>query len=183
MTINHALKEWDTACRRLAAGRQIVTFRKGGVSDDGGTFHLRYQQFALWPTFLHQKGELLRPEASDDFRPQDEEPSHVTVPCVAEVAAVHVVPNRAAAEKLAAEMTCWNSAYLDIRYGYKPDKPLYAVVLRARHLAEPARFEHTPEIAGCVSWIDLPQPVKVGRPVLGDDAFDRLALQVEQLIA
>ena len=171
-SLDVALKEWDTACRLLAEGRQVVLLRKGGVSDENGVFSLKHRRFLLFPTFVHQRGELLQPWASDALRPADEEPAHLTIAAAAEIDLIHVVPDRAAAGRLL-EVMCWNEKYLDVRYAYKPDRPLYAVLLRAHVLPTPARIENRDDYAGCVSWVPLAEPVATAgaRPALDDAAF------------
>ena len=72
-----ALKEWATVCHALESGRQMILLRKGGVSDVGGTFELQNPQFLLFPTFLHQNLNMLKPEAHAGFEPWATEPAQV----------------------------------------------------------------------------------------------------------
>ena len=58
-----AFKEWAAICRALAAGRQDVILRKGGIVEDGGKFRPEHAAFLLFPTFVHQAPESLVPEA------------------------------------------------------------------------------------------------------------------------
>ena len=61
--LNIALKEWDTVCRALAAGRQILLLRKGGIYESAGGFEIENRQFLLFPTFLHQNPQMLKDDA------------------------------------------------------------------------------------------------------------------------
>ena len=60
-----AFKEWAAICRALAAGRQDVILRKGGIVEPGGEFRVDHRRFLLLPTYLHQSAEQLIPEARD----------------------------------------------------------------------------------------------------------------------
>ncbi|MEM6561271.1 MAG: DUF1802 family protein, partial [Planctomycetota bacterium] len=137
-----ALKEWDTVVRLLAEGRCRHLLRKGGIDDAGGVFRLGHDRFLLWPTFVHQRGEMLQPWATEWFRP-DEEPADVHITAAAEVETIEVVRDRGQLEAMG-EALPWNGAYLDMRFGYKPEKPLYLLTLRAWKLDEPLVFENTP---------------------------------------
>jgi hypothetical protein len=60
-----ALKEWDVVCRALTSGRQMVLLRKGGISEAGdGSFQVQHDEFLLFPTFLHQNKQMLKPGRS-----------------------------------------------------------------------------------------------------------------------
>ena len=57
-----ALKEWAVAVKALSAGTQIVVLRKGGVHRDDKDFRIVHPEFLLYPTYEHQKQELLKPD-------------------------------------------------------------------------------------------------------------------------
>jgi len=63
MSCNIAFKEWGVVCDYLAAGRQHLIFRKGGIHEGRDGFSFKHDTFALFPTRFHTK------------------PEHVTVPC------------------------------------------------------------------------------------------------------
>ena len=60
-----ALKEWAVTCQALAEGQQILLLRKGGIHEDGKDFRVVHREFLLYPTFEHQKPELLQPSSSE----------------------------------------------------------------------------------------------------------------------
>src|SRR5262249_6242277 len=61
--LKHAFKEWAVICRALAEGRQALILRKGGIEEPGGEFRLASRRFWLYPTYVHQQGTAIKPEA------------------------------------------------------------------------------------------------------------------------
>jgi hypothetical protein len=55
-----ALKEWAVAVRAMEAGLQDVIFRKGGIQEPAGDFHLAHSHFYLYPAREHQKAQFVR---------------------------------------------------------------------------------------------------------------------------
>src|SRR5204862_6484 len=55
-----AFKEWAVTVRALAEGEQLLTLRKGGIREPGKHFKLDYDRFFLYPTFDHQRSDLVR---------------------------------------------------------------------------------------------------------------------------
>ena len=54
-----AFKEWAVTVRALAEGEQLLTLRKGGIREPGKHFKLDYDRFFLYPTFDHQRPDLV----------------------------------------------------------------------------------------------------------------------------
>ncbi len=55
----HALKEWAVTIAALAAGDQVLIVRKGGIGEK--RFELPHPRFYLFPTYAHQRPELVKP--------------------------------------------------------------------------------------------------------------------------
>ncbi len=55
-----AFKEWAVTVRALAEGEQLLTLRKGGIREPEKHFKLDYDRFFLYPTFDHQRADLVR---------------------------------------------------------------------------------------------------------------------------
>src|SRR5436305_15298306 len=55
-----AFKEWAVTVRALAEGEQLLTLRKGGIREPGRHFELEHDRFSLYPTFDHQRNDLVR---------------------------------------------------------------------------------------------------------------------------
>ena len=61
---NIALKEWAVTIKALDEGIQTILFRKGGIHEEGREFRIEHNRFLLYPTYEHQREELLK----DKFR-------------------------------------------------------------------------------------------------------------------
>jgi hypothetical protein len=153
-SINIALKEWDTVRDALRSGRQIILLRKGGIADRGGEFRLEHDQFLIFPTFVHQSYKMLEPEAHGRFQPASSEPNQIRIDTAALVTDVLPIKSRAQMDALDAQHI-WSSSLIDMRFNYKPEKPLYLMIVRAYALPDPATIQNTPQYAGCKSWVPL----------------------------
>src|SRR2546427_2506694 len=63
-----AFREWAVTVRALAEGEQLVTLRKGGIREPGKSFRLAHERFFLYPTFDHQRGDLVRESHQPELR-------------------------------------------------------------------------------------------------------------------
>ncbi|MEA2310971.1 MAG: hypothetical protein QOE28_939, partial [Solirubrobacteraceae bacterium] len=63
-----AFKEWAVTVRALAEGEQLVTLRKGGIREPGKHFELDHDRFFLYPTFDHQRNDLVRESHQPELR-------------------------------------------------------------------------------------------------------------------
>ncbi|MEM9789345.1 MAG: DUF1802 family protein [Planctomycetota bacterium] len=151
-----ALKEWGVICQAALSGDQAILLRKGGVhEEDGpGRFRLAHERFALFPAWEHQRADWVKPGWAERCDEADAEPAALTMDGYAEVAGVWPVPSRKAFDTLD-DLHVWCAPYVDMRFGYKPDRPLYLVLLRAYRLAEPKTIAMNDLYWGCKSWVDL----------------------------
>jgi hypothetical protein len=168
-----ALKEWATVCRALEVGRQMVLLRKGGIYESGGEFELDHPEFLLFPTYLHQNLRMLKPEAHAGFEPHTAEPDRVRLSAAGVVRDIVQVTSRAQIDAIDAEHV-WTAPLIDMRFNYKPQNPLYLLLVRAYRLREPVTVENTPAYAGCKSWVPLDEPIETGgaTPVLDDVRYE-----------
>src|SRR5215213_347120 len=125
-----ALKEWATVCRALETGRQVVLLRKGGILEAIGGFELENPQFLLFPTYLHQNKEMLKPEAHAGVELRTEEPQRLTLSASAEVTDILRLQSRAQMDALEDEHV-WTPPLIDMRFNYRPANPLYLLLVRA----------------------------------------------------
>src|SRR3954453_2061469 len=63
-----AFKEWAVTVRALAEGEQLVTLRKGGIREEHKHFELEHDRFFLYPTFDHQRNDLVRASHRPELR-------------------------------------------------------------------------------------------------------------------
>ena len=169
-----ALKEWDTVCRALGSGRQMLLLRKGGISESGGgEFQVEHREFLLFPTFLHQNLNMLKPTDRGDYAPLNEEPGEVALAAAGVVADVIQLKSRDQMNRIDDEHV-WTAPLLDMRFNYRPENPLYLLIIRAYRLHAPVTIVNTPAYAGCKSWVPLESSIETGDalPVLDDVKFE-----------
>src|SRR5919205_1013981 len=63
-----AFKEWAVTVRALAEGEQLLTLRKGGIRETTKHFKLEHERFFLYPTFDHQRSDLVRQSHQPELR-------------------------------------------------------------------------------------------------------------------
>lgn len=175
--VNHvALKEWAAVCHALAAGRQIVLLRKGGIREPSNGFSVEHREFFLFPTYFHENEEDLVEDA------------RATLPAVAGSAppggelhlelyatverAIEVLSLESLRHLEGEHVFTWPA--VERRFHYRrPGLQVIAVrVYRlARRLVVPSLFRYD----GCRSWVTLETefPVTDAQPVLDDLAFGR----------
>jgi hypothetical protein len=181
-----ALKEWAIACRELEAGRQILLLRKGGISEQRNEFRVEHPDFLLFPTYEHQRADLLRPGLDGELKTVMQvrpDGKSVTLRLWAEARAVFEVTTDQ--EVLAVSgLHCWSDGYALERLHWRPIKPLQLVALRVYRLAAPFELPLLPAYGGCTSWISLADPfsVEAARPVLSDSDFTNQLERVERAL-
>ena len=172
--LKHALKEWAVICRALAEGRQALILRKGGIAETGGEFELEHRRFWLFPTYLHQHAEGLKPDAQPllEAAEADKPPAGVVrLSHFAEVAGIYHVHDLVGALKID-PLHLWSEEAVRARFAYR--RPgLFVVPLRVYRAPEAFELPDTAYYAGCKSWVGLERelPTEGAAPVLDDDAF------------
>jgi hypothetical protein len=170
--LNIALKEWASVCAALDAGIQVCLLRKGGlVETDRGGFELRHRRFLLFPTYEHEH-TLLVQDAFRDLVVEPEEDDGHELRLVCEVTDVFVTSGFGSLHRASSHFI-WNDAFLRKRLEYKPNLPLYAILMRAYRLPMPVQIPGRPSYAGCKSWVHLTEEIDVetAQPVLSDGDF------------
>lgn len=181
----HALKEWAVTVAALAAGDQVLIVRKGGIGEK--RFELPHPLFYLFPTFAHQRPELVKPEWRERFRDplaQRDEPERLPLPAYAELHAAHPIADP---DALAAidPLHILTADYAAERLRWRRKHPLWAAVLRVWRLPRPAVLDDAMAYGGCVSWVDLPEAIGTPGervPALADEDFERAAGAVESAL-
>jgi hypothetical protein len=152
------LKEWDSVCTALQEGRQIVLLRKGGISEHAGQFTVEHAQFLLFPTFLHQKKLMLKPAAQAGFQERSTEPDEIHLSTAGIVTDIIQLQTRQQMD-LIDDTHIWTAPLIDMRFNYRPENPLYLMLVRAYRMAKPVDIHNTPAYAGCKSWVPLDQTI------------------------
>jgi hypothetical protein len=170
--LNVALKEWASVGAALEAGLQICLLRKGGIIEaDRGGFQLRYSSFLLFPTYEHEHTLMLQPPFQHLVSELSEDIHEIRLVC--EVTDLATVTQDVNVLERASGHFIWNRAFLSKRVSYKPNLPMYAILVRAHRLPTPVVIPHRPSYAGCKSWVHLTEEIDVSGaiPVLSDDEF------------
>ena len=174
-----ALKEWAIAVEALARGEQILLLRKGGIHEDGKDFRVIHREFLLYPTYEHQKSDLLRAEhqpALEALLEQPRDDKRITFTHFAIAEEVLEVEDQGKVDDLAPHYI-WTTDYAQSRLRWKPMLPLSVMLLRAYRLEAPVTVPWLPEYSGCTSWVEVLTDVPLGRmkPVLTDAEFQAQA--------
>jgi len=177
------LKEWATVCQALETGRQVLLLRKGGIYEAAGEFELENPQFLLFPTYLHQNLVMLKPADQAGFEARSSEPQQIRLSAAGEVTDIVQLKSRSQMDALDAEHV-WTAPLIDMRFNYKPQNPLYLMLVRAYRLSEPVTVENTPEYAGCKSWVPLEQTIDTSnaQPVIDDAAYERRRTAIREIV-
>ena len=186
-TCQLALKEWAVTVQALADGDQIILLRKGGIHEDSKDFRVTHPEFLLYPTYLHQRADLLKPSHRPTLRqlladsPGDNDA--VTFTHWARVAELLEIDRQDAVARLAPHHI-WTDTYAQSRLRWKPMAPLTALLLRVYRMAEPTTAPFIPEYGGCKSWVDIIPTVRLGAatPVLDDARFAAMLAAVKASI-
>lgn len=194
-----AFKEWAVTVRALAEGEQLLTLRKGGIRESNKHFAVEHQRFFLYPTFDHQRSDLVRESHRPELRraleegvwPDGEPPAHalttdggiqqperVRIRAWAEVAGHWTVTDARAVDALA-PFTVWTNDYAEKRLQWKRRHPLHVVLLRAYRIPRPVTVKVRDQYGGCRSWLDISRELPFeGTPVLSDEEFDRASEEI-----
>ena len=179
-----ALKEWAVVCRALESGRQLLLLRKGGIYEAAGEFELEHREFLLFPTYLHQNPQMLKSGDQAGYEPHAAEPAEVSLSAAGVVTDILQLTSRQQMNKIDDEHV-WTSPLIDMRFNYRPENPLYLLLVRAYRLHARVTIANTPAYAGCKSWVPLDQPVQLGDalPVLDDVKYEARRKSILERIA
>lgn len=163
-SLNVAFKEWAAVCRALAAGRQSLILRKGGIAEVGGEFRPEHPRFLLYPTHFHEQQRLgIKPaflpllDAAEADRPPV---GVVRIGHWAEVTGVRFADRLA--DVLALD-DCHILSEETVRQRFAYRRPgLYVLEVTVRPLPTPVEIAETPEYAGCKTWVQLADAVATG---------------------
>ena len=180
--LNLGLKEWAVVCDLLLEGKLALLLRKGGIHESGGpgVFELEHPRFLLFPSWMHQKPEMVKEEFRGRVKVTASEPAEVTFRGFAEAVKIWRVTDRSPFYPGGAldRLHCWTRPQIDMRFDYKPQNPLYLMAVRVWQLTNPRTVTNHAEYAGCKSWVPLRPGYGVEEAgadtVMEDGSFDEL---------
>ncbi len=154
ISLTTALKEWAVAVEALTEGEMILLLRKGGIREQ--TFAVAQSQFWLYPTYEHQKLQLLKPTYASRVAPVAAgwHPQTVPIGAWAEVTHCWEISSESVIQALL-PFHIWTAEFVTERLKWKPKLPLTVLLLRVYRLAEPGAIPYRLEYGGCKSWINL----------------------------
>ena len=171
----YALKEWAIVVQALAAGRQTLLFRKGGLIEDRGKFSIEHSEFFLYPTYLHEQAERIVPDTANDLetvllsRPPED---RVILSLYSVVQGSFVINDLKKLESLR-PYHILSSEEVESRFYYRKRPGLHVLLLRVYRVPSPFELPVTPAYAGCRSWVDLEVELSTAGclPILSDESF------------
>lgn len=174
-----ALKEWASAIRALEQGSQILLMRKGGIIEETRSFELKENAFYLYPTYEHQRAELLKTdhrhlvhESLQDWSPEQKTAS---IRLYAEVTDDLEIHDQEQLNRLY-DHHIWTDSFAEERLRWKKKNPLHVLLLRVYILERPVDIPIEEQYIGCKSWISIPSGPVTSEitPVLDAAEFERM---------
>ena len=167
--MNIGFKEWALVCRELAAGRQSIILRKGGIAEGREGFRFQHPDFLLFPTLFHEQVSKLKL------------PPETPLPALA--SEEHTLTHRVFVEwtrdltdwdqiQRLAPFHIWTEKVIRERFEYEQKRTVSLAFVRVRRLSEPLVFPDSQKYGGCRSWVNLPTPSlpDAGEPILSESA-------------
>src|SRR4051794_20104882 len=197
-----AFKEWAVTVRALAEGEQLLTLRKGGIREENKHFELEHERFFLYPTFDHQRNDLVReshyPELGraleEGVWPDEEpppqallqdggipQPDRVRLRAWAEVTDHLTIQDRRMSPA-PSPLYIRPPHYAGTRRNWRRRHPPHILLLRAHRRPRPVTPKVRDEYHGCRSWgeVDRELPFE-GTPVMADEEFDRARSEIRSV--
>jgi hypothetical protein len=185
---NHALKEWNIAIQALEQGQTIVLLRKGGIREQGGKFKVAQDKILLYPTFEHQQPTLLKPEYANQVQIVSSgwHPETVKISSFAEITDILSWNNcqDQSLIDLLMPFHIWNEVFLRDRLQFKPQQPLYILLLRTYKLPKVYEIPYHSSYGGCRSWIELQENIPLDNmiPVLNQENYNQQVSTISKIL-
>jgi hypothetical protein len=177
-----ALKEWAVTVHSLAQGQQVLLLRKGGIHEEGKDFRVIHPEFLLYPTYEHQREDLLKAAHQLTLRrllSDAPRGAAITFTHWARAEEIVEVSDQDQVDDLSPHHI-WTDEYAQSRLRWKPTLPLSVLLLRVYRMEQPVTVPFIPEYGGCTSWVEVIPTISLGnlQPVLTDREFQ---LQVDAI--
>ena len=181
-----AFKEWAIVEDALATGRQILIFRKGGISEGKGGFKPERDRFLIFPTLFHQQREAVVEEAQrryDEIVSTFPPASTLRVRHYCEITDWREVKSLEMARRLDA-FHIWRPNVIEERFDWGRQKLIFAMLVRTHRLPEAVELPMSPAYGGCKSWIELERDVDItgAIPALADETYTQQANQIRAVL-
>ena len=184
-SIDHALKEWDSAVKALSLGKTVLLLRKGGIREVGGKFSVKHRQVLLYPTYEHQNPDLLKPEFANNVETvvSGWHPETIPINCWAEITHIFAL-DKVNKVKALLPFLVWNDRFIDERLRWKPKQPIYALCLRVSRLSKTFNIVFSENYGGCQSWIEIQEPIPLHSSTLAltDEKYKEQVRMIQAII-
>lgn len=179
-----ALKEWAAVVKALETGSQILILRKGGVREEG--FSAETNAFYFYPTGFHQASDKLKPEYKHLLNDAlDEKPPEgkVVIRSFAQIAETFVIHSQEKLIALSPEYV-YTDDEIKKKYGFRPGDALTVLAVRVYRLEAPVEIPVKTKYGGCVSWVNLDDPVSLSNvtPVLTESDFNKRLNRIRSIL-
>ena len=170
--------------------------------DIASEYRYEHEQFFLYPTFDHQRNDLVRESHHPELRraleegvwPDEEppprallqdggiaQPDRVRIRAWAEVADHFETDDPRIVDALS-PYHVWTQDYAIKRLRWKRTHPLHVLLLRVHRIPRPVTVRVRDEYHGCRSWVEIDRDLPFeGTPVMADDEFDRAAQAIREI--
>lgn len=180
MSTSIGFKEWQVVCDALAAGRQSILLRKGGIHEGRQGFSFAHESFFLFPTRFHVIADHVR-EGEFQMMPEWQPGDTIRITHHAEAAWAVTLTDWEAVDGLESYHIYSEQTVRD-RFDWEGKRmasgSIHLALVRVRKLAEPWEFPYEAKYGGCRSWVNLPAPpqdwLENATPVISDGEFDSL---------
>ena len=184
---NVALKEWAVTIRAMALGDQIIIVRKGGIHQDDKEFRIIHPSFLLFPTYEHQKLDLLKPSVQKDLITPLEDSfnaNEIEFQYWAKVTDVYELRDSETLSKISS-FHHWTEEYVKSRFHWRPSQALTVALLRLFKLEGKMIVPRTPAFSGCKSWVELDDhiPIMETQPVLSDQEYFETSTKIRESLS
>ncbi|MGB3653058.1 MAG: DUF1802 family protein [Rivularia sp. (in: cyanobacteria)] len=180
LTTFHALKEWAIAINALESGETIMLLRKGGIHEKGGSFRVAHDRVLLYPTYEHQQTFMLKADYSNLVIPVTPgwRPQSVNITSYAQITHILPVTDNSIVNALL-PFHIWNQEFVRDRQQWKPEEPLFILLLRTYKLSTPQLVTYDRRYGGCKSWIDLNESISLeAQPAISENVYSELVAQI-----
>jgi hypothetical protein len=137
-------KELASVCTAISTGCQSVLLRKAGLRESTAESGFHAKSFYLLPTHYHEKGSK---HSASDF----------SVALRVEVIRSGDLRDWSQIAKLL-PLTAYDPTIIQEHFESRNEKLLHFALIRAFSLSPVWQLPHSPSLAGCRSWFELPPP-------------------------
>ena len=178
-----ALKEWPAAINALSRGETILLFRKGGIQEQGSRFVLPTQEAILFPSFEHQKTEMLKNPSSEDVPLNAYTVGHkISLRSWVHFRRTWEITSPALIDALT-PFYIWTKEFIYNRYNWKPERPLILLACQTFNFQTPRFQTFSSQYRGCKSWVTLDHSHSLNPsiPAIEPSRFEEQVKEIDQM--